>query len=121
MRFNGICLITKDLHRLRNFYNRVFNRNVEGDHFIKYEMNGGEFCIFTYHGMENMVPGVMDGSGYGGFTVEFEVEDVDAEYERLKSLNVPIVKPPTTQPWGRRSVWFRDPDGNIINFYKDIE
>ena len=33
---------------------------------------------------------------------------------------MPIVKPPTTQPWGRRSVWFRDPDGNIVNFYADV-
>lgn len=25
-----------------------------------------------------------------------------------------ILKPPTTQPWGRRSVWL--PDCNVINF-----
>jgi catechol 2,3-dioxygenase-like lactoylglutathione lyase family enzyme len=27
------------------------------------------------------------------------------------------VKPPTTQPWGTRSLYFRDPDGNLIDFY----
>jgi catechol 2,3-dioxygenase-like lactoylglutathione lyase family enzyme len=27
-----------------------------------------------------------------------------------------FVKRPTTQPWGRRSIWFRDPDGNVVNF-----
>ncbi|HKW35048.1 MAG TPA: nuclear transport factor 2 family protein [Candidatus Acidoferrum sp.] len=27
------------------------------------------------------------------------------------------VKPPTTQPWGTRSVYFRDPDGNLVNFF----
>jgi hypothetical protein len=27
------------------------------------------------------------------------------------------VKPPTTQSWGRRSIWFRDPDGNNVNFF----
>jgi predicted ester cyclase len=32
-------------------------------------------------------------------------------------MGVPVVKPPETYPWGRRSAWFRDPDGNIINFY----
>jgi hypothetical protein len=28
------------------------------------------------------------------------------------------LKPPTTQPWGRRSLWLRDPDGNIVNLYQ---
>ena len=32
-----------------------------------------------------------------------------------------IVKALTTQKWGRKSVWFRDPDGNIVNFYMDAE
>jgi len=27
------------------------------------------------------------------------------------------VKPPTTQPWGTRSVYFRDPDGNLVDFF----
>ncbi|MGW0828878.1 VOC family protein [Streptomyces prunicolor] len=35
-------------------------------------------------------------------------------------LSVEILKPPTTQPWGRRSVWLRDPDGNIVNLYQEV-
>lgn len=27
------------------------------------------------------------------------------------------VKPPTTQPWGTRSIYFRDPDSNLVDFY----
>jgi ketosteroid isomerase-like protein len=27
---------------------------------------------------------------------------------------------PTTQPWGRRSVWLRDPDGNVVNLYQSL-
>ena len=72
--------------------------------------------LFAEQAMEQMAPGSMEAAGHGGFTLEFEVDDVDAEYERLKQKDVPIVKPPTTQPWGWRSVWFRDPDGNIVNF-----
>ena len=49
-----------------------------------------------------------------------QVDDVDAEVDRLNKLGCVIVKPPTTQPWGRRSVWVRDPDGNIINFYANV-
>ncbi len=70
--------------------------------------------------MEQMVPGSMQGAGAGTAVLEFEVADVDQEYARLLGLNVPIVKPPTTQPWGLRSVWFRDPDGNIVNFFAAV-
>jgi catechol 2,3-dioxygenase-like lactoylglutathione lyase family enzyme len=55
------------------------------------------------------------------FTIEFQVETVDREYERLRQMAVPIVNPPTSYPWGRRAVWFRDPDGNIVNFYQVLE
>ncbi|MBI4530115.1 MAG: hypothetical protein HY709_01215, partial [Candidatus Latescibacteria bacterium] len=43
------------------------------------------------------------------------------EYERLSDMEVPMVKLPTTQTWGRRSFWFRDPDGNIVNFYANVK
>jgi lactoylglutathione lyase len=41
------------------------------------------------------------------------MEDSDAEYERLKAMGVNFIKPPTTQPWGQRTAYFTDPDGNI--------
>ena len=31
-----------------------------------------------------------------------------------------FVQPPTTQPWGNRSLLFRDPDGNLINFFTPV-
>jgi catechol 2,3-dioxygenase-like lactoylglutathione lyase family enzyme len=69
--------------------------------------------------MESMVPGSMAAAASGGFTLEFQVTDVDARHERLLALDVEILRPPTTQPWGRRSVWLRDPDGNIVNLCQD--
>jgi uncharacterized glyoxalase superfamily protein PhnB len=71
--------------------------------------------------MERMAPHSLVGAGHGGYTLEIEVENVDVEYQRLLELHAQIVKPPTTQPWGLRSVWFRDPDGNLINFYARVE
>jgi len=118
MRFNGICLITRDVPRLRSFYAAVLQEETEGDDtFTALAIQGAALSIFTEQGMEHMAPGSMQHSGCGRYTLEFEVEDVDKEYERLKAMNIIFVKPPTTQTWGRRSVWFRDPDGNIINFF----
>ncbi len=41
------------------------------------------------------------------------MEDCDAEYDRLKAKGVRFIKPPVTQPWGQRTAYFTDPDGNI--------
>ena len=121
MRFNGVCLVTKDMPMLRAFYEAVLQVKAEGDDtFTQFATQGAALSIFSEEGMEQMAPGSMQGSGCGRYTLEFAVEDVDREHERLRSMDIPVVKPPTTQTWGRRSVWFRDPDGNIINFFAHV-
>ena len=122
MRFNGICIISEDVCRLAEFYIEVLG--VEGSvnsTFVGLCTEGASLSIFSKEEMELMAAGSMEGAGRGGCTIEFEVAHVDRQYGRLRTMGVPIVKPPTTQPWGRRSVWFRDPDGNIVNFYADLE
>ena len=50
--------------------------------------------------------------------IEFLVKDVDETYERLSGLlQSCLVQGPTTMPWGNRSLLFRDPDGNLVNFF----
>ena len=49
--------------------------------------------------------------GYsGGMRVEVQVEDVDAEHERLRQLGI-AVSDLGDQPWGERNFSFVDPDG----------
>lgn len=120
-RFISICLITKNVRRLRDFYRTVLEAGCEGnDGFVAFSTSGAQLCIFSEQGMQEMAPGCMEGAGHGSYALEFEVDDADAEYERLKQLDVAIVKPPATYPWGQRSVWFRDPDGNIVDFYARV-
>jgi catechol 2,3-dioxygenase-like lactoylglutathione lyase family enzyme len=122
MRFNGICLVTRHVLRLRSFYAAILQVEAEGDDmFTMLSTPGAALSIFAEEGMERMAPGSMQDSGCGRYTLEFEVEDVDKEFARLKALDVIFVKPPSTQTWGRRSVWFRDPDGNIINFFASVD
>jgi len=49
--------------------------------------------------------------------LDFLVDDVDAEYERIAALGVDWVTPPVTQPWGNRTMIFRDPEGNLVNVF----
>ena len=53
--------------------------------------------------------------------IEFRVDDVEKDYERLADyLQDNIVQKPTTMPWGNKSLLFRDPDGNLVNFFTPI-
>jgi len=47
--------------------------------------------------------------------LDFRAGDVDAEYKRISRLGVTWVMPPSTQPWGCRTMIFRDPAGNLVN------
>ena len=117
MKFAGMCLITQDVLKLVRFYESVLGCQAVGDaQHADFDLGNAHLSIFTVKGMEEMAPGSMEKFGYGSFTLVFEVADVDAEYERLKGLDVTFVKPPQTHPWGARSLWFRDPDGNIVDF-----
>ena len=52
--------------------------------------------------------------------IEFLVDDVDTEYDRIRQLSIDFVNEPTTIPWGNRSLLFRDPDGNLVNFFTPV-
>lgn len=114
-----------DVGALRAFYIQLLQQEPSGDDhwWVDFHLvgeGGAQLTIYSDEGMEQMAPACLDGSGTGRYTIELEVDDIDAEHERLVALGVPVVKPPTTQPWGRRSAWYRDPDSNIVNLYMDV-
>jgi catechol 2,3-dioxygenase-like lactoylglutathione lyase family enzyme len=46
------------------------------------------------------------------------VEDVDREAMRLQTLGVALEAPPADhEPWEMRTVYVRDPEGNLVEFY----
>jgi catechol 2,3-dioxygenase-like lactoylglutathione lyase family enzyme len=121
MEFKGICLITNNVPELAKFYTKVLGVEAEGDEtHVELKIEGAGMAIFSVEGMEGMALGSMRGAGHGSFTIGFKVKDVDAEYERIKALDVEFVKLPETHYWGWRSFWFRDPDGNIVNFACEV-
>jgi catechol 2,3-dioxygenase-like lactoylglutathione lyase family enzyme len=46
-------------------------------------------------------------------------EDVDAAYERAEELGAGNLTALETQPWGERSFYCSDPDGNLLCFVAD--
>ena len=52
--------------------------------------------------------------------IEFLVDDVDGVHRNLAGFVEDFVNEPTTMPWGNRSLLFRDPDGNLVNFFTPV-
>ena len=119
MKFSGVCLITRDVASLAVFYAQVLDRAPSGDD-THAEFNFGDagLAIYSYHGTEEMAAGSTAGAGTGAMTLIFEVQDIEAECARIQAMGIALVKPLQTHPWGSTSFWFRDPDGNLIDFVK---
>lgn len=99
MEFSGVCLITKNVPVLVDFYSRILGVKAEGnDTHAEIKIKGLNLAIFSEEGVENMAPGSMIGAGCGSLTINIKVEEADEEYNRLKSLGVEFVKLPESYP-----------------------
>lgn len=121
MRFlSGICLITDDVPRLSRFYQQVLQVEAEpDDEHVVIAFDGGAITLYAKAAAQrDMGFAFAPHHGAGLCKISFLVEDVDAEYARLMALDVGVemMTPPTTYPWGARSMHFRDLDGNIVCF-----
>ena len=46
--------------------------------------------------------------------------DVDTCHEELKAHGVEIFDPPVDQDWGHRTLYFADPEGNVLEIYAEL-
>lgn len=75
--------------------------------------------IAVMDGTHDSVP--QEGRGQiGGLILNFEVEDVDIEFERATSNGLPILLPLRDEPWGQRHFITKDPNGVLIDVIKLI-
>ena len=122
---SSVCLITEDVQRLAEFYEKVLQVKTEiNDIHVNVPWAEGGFVIYSKNAAENqMAFDFTEYNGTGKTIISFFVDNADDEYERLKSLdmNIEFITAPTTYPWGSRSMHFRDLDGNIIGFISQKE
>ena len=122
MNFASVRVITDDLDRLVDFYEAITKISA-----VRYTPQFAElhFPAFTLAiGHSDTVQLFGSGSAHAAdnhsLIVEFLADDVDAEYDRLQTLDFEWVQTPTTMPWGNRSILFRDPDGNLVNLFQPV-
>jgi uncharacterized glyoxalase superfamily protein PhnB len=117
----NMCLITNNVGKLVKFYSVVLETRPKtlSKDYAEFHTGVGVLAIFSAEAQEKYIPHSTLPANNKGMILEFEVANADGQYERLRNVvnAEDWVKPPTTQPWGTRSFHFRDPDGNLIDFY----
>ena len=118
----SVRMITDDLDRVIQFYEQVTGVDAVRYTPVFAELIMPSFTLAIGHTQTTQLFGVGSARPADNHTIiiEFRVDDVDSEYERLKPLVSDWVQEPTTMPWGNRSILFRDPDGNLVNFFTPV-
>jgi catechol 2,3-dioxygenase-like lactoylglutathione lyase family enzyme len=121
--FTHACVVTDDVPRLRDFYTMLLRAAPSRMHddYVEFTTSRGALSMYSWSKIDPYAPGATRARSNRSVMLEFEVDDVDAEFERLRSLPIEWVKPPSTQPWGNRSIYLRDPEGNLVNLYSRVD
>ena len=122
MDFVSIRVITDDVARLVGFYEQATGVTATWStpDFAELATPACTLAIASTRTVALFGTGCARPAANHSVITEFRVADVDAEFERVTPLDCEIVQKPTTMPWGNRSLLFRDPDGNLINFFTPV-
>lgn len=122
MNLVSVRIITDDVARLVTFYERVTGASAiwANDEFAELTTTSGTLAIGSTRTVGVFGPGSAEPGANRSAILEFIVEDVDAEYARLRTWVAEFVTAPTTMPWGNRALLFRDPDGTLVNLFTPV-
>lgn len=122
MKVVSVRIITADIKRLVEFLEKATNLPSRWATEDFAEIVTGSFTLaigstrtLSFFGEE-----IAQAASNRSVIIELLVKNVDEDYDRIKGLGSEIVQKPTTMPWGNRSLLFRDPDGNLINFFTPV-
>lgn len=123
MNFVSIRIITADLTRLARFYEQITGLAVTmyTEDFGELKTPACTLAMGSTRTLQLFGGDVARPAENHTAIIEFRVGDVDAEFRKLAEvLGDSLIQAPTTMPWGNRSLLFRDPDGNLVNFFTPI-
>ncbi|MBZ4043231.1 VOC family protein [Flavobacterium hibisci] len=118
----SLRIITADIKKLVKFYEGATGTTAKWatDDFAEVILESFTLAIASTRTLAFFGDDVAEPATNKSIIIEFLVENVDDNYEMIKGMTSEIVQKPTTMPWGNRSLLFRDPDGNLINFFTPV-
>lgn len=123
MIFASVRIITADIKRLARFYEQVtgFPVTMYTEDFGELKTPACTLAIGSTRTLQLFGGDAARAADNHTAIIEFRVGDVDAEYQKLADvIGDSLVQKPTTMPWGNRSLLFRDPDGNLVNYFTPV-
>ncbi|MFC8880157.1 VOC family protein [Streptomyces ardesiacus] len=122
MNLVSIRVITDDVARLVAFYERATGLHATWatEDFAELRTPSGTLAIGSTRTVPLFAPGSARPADNRSVIIEFLVDDVDAVHRNLTGFVADFVKEPATMPWGNRALLFRDPDGNLVNFFTPV-
>lgn len=137
---NHVNLVVADIKRALPFYRNVLGFEVADDVtvsdpqlsiglgvpdaalravFLRIPGTSTQIEMMEYSSHKGTPAGPSARAFDGGFRhIAFQVDDVDRVFSALKAHGVSFVSDPVTVPGGTRFVWFKDPDGNVLELIR---
>lgn len=112
MRLFGACIQTHNIIQLIDFYKIIFEQEPDVDGGVDYRFYNAQLIVFKLE--DEKAPSTKD------IALIYAVDDVDKEYRRIVSQGIIVNSPPTDKPWGVRSFFVKDPDGNTVSFFTNL-
>ncbi len=122
MHLDGFGLFVKDMPTMVKFYRDVLGFEIKEDentsnvYLIK---DGTLFLLYGRKDFEEMTDTQFEYAKHknGHFEIALYVdtfEQVDQAFAKVTSLGATPIMKPTTEPWGQRTCYIADPEGNLI-------
>lgn len=114
-------LMTTDVTATARFYRErlLFETTFEADWYVSLRRGSWELAVLA--GDHPTIPEPARGAVAAGVLVNLEVEDVDAEYQRLVvDGGLPALLPLQSEPFGQRHFVVAGPDGVLIDVITPI-
>jgi uncharacterized glyoxalase superfamily protein PhnB len=121
MKFASTRLIAADIGTLVGFYEKVTGHAAEwlAPVFAEIVTPVATLAIGSAETVALFKAGSAEPAANRTAVIEFQVDDVEAEFARLKD-EVEVVHEPKMMPWGNRAAQFRDPEGTLVSLYTPV-
>ena len=121
MKFASTRLIARDIKTLVGFYEKLTNQQAEwlAPVFAEIVTPGATLAFGAAETVALFKEGSAEPASNRTAIVEFQVDDVQAEFARLKD-DLEVVHAPKMMPWGNCAAQFRDPEGTLVGMYTPV-